>query len=369
MDLLPGEAATVLDEQTGVEIVRLTNHPSVNHNLYYLNNSFSDDGQSLVFTSYRAGKADLYSVNSQGGPIARLTDVEELFGYSGHVSGSTLFYTAADTVCKLNLTTLEKAVLARFPGCTLGECRLNHDGTRILTTCIKDGEYAIVVVDTNGKDWEYVIQGPKPILHPQWPPNHSEWILYASDPLPRLWRVNVDGSEDTCLYHNKPREFFVHETFLGQTDQVIFAHWPYALKKIDPYNCKIETIAAINAWHIASSPDGRWIVCDTVHPDIGLRLINASTGHHVPLCYPQSSSQGTQWEKDYAAGALPEESAAGAPGWETMKITGDTLYGPQWTHPHPSFSPDGKRIVFCSDHPGYPQVHVATIPERLIASQ
>ena len=66
MDSLPGEASTVFDEQTGVEIVRLTNHPSVNHNLYYLNNSFSDDGQSLVFTSYRAGKADLYSVNSQG---------------------------------------------------------------------------------------------------------------------------------------------------------------------------------------------------------------------------------------------------------------------------------------------------------------
>jgi Tol biopolymer transport system component len=40
-----------------------------------------------------------------------------------------------------------------------------------------------------------------------------------------------------------------------------------------------------------------------------------------------------------------------------MEVSTDTVYGPQWTHPHPSFSPSERWIVYCSDVTGHPQVY------------
>ena len=46
--------------------------------------------------------------------------------------------------------------------------------------------------------------------------------------------------------------------------------------------------------------------------------------------------------------------------WMEMKV--DTVYGPQWTHPHPSFSPDEIAVVYTSDVSGHSQIYVAMIP-------
>ena len=108
------------------------------------------------------------------------------------------------------------------------------------------------------------------------------------------------------------------------------------------------------------------MLCDTVHPDIGLRLVDVETGEHTPICYPQSSSSGSQWKTDRYA--LAEDWAAAqqtgdrekALSWMEMKV--DTVYGPQWTHPHPSFSPDETAVVYTSDVSGHSQVYVAVIP-------
>ena len=43
-------------------------------------------------------------------------------------------------------------------------------------------------------------------------------------------------------------------------------------------------------------------------------------------------------------------------------MAADTVYGPQWTHPHPSFSRDETMAVFASDMSGCTQVYVAEIP-------
>ena len=45
-----------------------------------------------------------------------------------------------------------------------------------------------------------------------------------------------------------------------------------------------------------------------------------------------------------------------------MEAATDTVYGPQWTHPHPSFSPDERLAVFTSDRSGHPQVYAVPLP-------
>ena len=77
-----------------------------------------------------------------------------------------------------------------------------------------------------------------------------------------------------------------------------------------------------------------------------------------------ATNAGTQWRK--SGYALAEDFAAarsanisGNLSW--METATDTVYGPQWTHPHPSFSHDESKIAFASDRTGYTQVYVAQL--------
>jgi Tol biopolymer transport system component len=47
-----------------------------------------------------------------------------------------------------------------------------------------------------------------------------------------------------------------------------------------------------------------------------------------------------------------------------MENATDSVYGPQWTHPHPSFSPDEKLAAFASDRDGDTQVYVVELESK-----
>jgi hypothetical protein len=139
--------------------------------------------------------------------------------------------------------------------------------------------------------------------------------------------------------------------------------WPYELRRFHRERRTFTLIAAFNAWHIAGSRDGRRVLCDTAHPDLGLQLVDVATGERRTLCHPQSSCQGSQWRRDRYA--LAEDWAAAAAERERtlswMEMKADTVYGPQWTHPHPSFSPSERWVVYTSDATGHPQVYAVDL--------
>ena len=45
-----------------------------------------------------------------------------------------------------------------------------------------------------------------------------------------------------------------------------------------------------------------------------------------------------------------------------MENAGDTVYRPQWSHPHPSWSTDETKVAFASDRTGTVQVSVWEVP-------
>src|SRR4029434_2884409 len=82
--------------------------------------------------------------------------------------------------------------------------------------------------------------------------------------------------------------------------------------------------------------------------------------------------QGSQWKTSRYALAedfARAQSAAktGALSW--MEVATDSVYGPQWTHPHPSFSADEKLVTFASDRTGHTQVYVAELRYCWVAAQ
>src|SRR5206468_4264350 len=126
---------------------------------------------------------------------------------------------------------------------------------------------------------------------------------------------------------------------------------------------QIRTITEYNAWHIAPNRAGTAIVCDTNHPDTGIHIIDANSGARRFICRSESSNRGTQWATSRYA--LAEDFAAARGQAENqlswMESDADTVYGPQYTHPHPSWSTDEKKIAFASDRSGVTQVYVAEL--------
>jgi oligogalacturonide lyase len=357
----PPEWQKYQDEQTGAYVTRLTSADCINHPLYYLTNSFTNDGQSLIFASDRAGKMDLYRVSLDDGEIHRLTDLDALQPFSGNVVDDEVYFAAAERLHRLNLETGEDHLIAERVGCEFGEVTVSCDRRWVASLVTRGDTAGLLVARADGSQSNVILEGVRALYHPQFHPTDPEQLIYSADPPdPRMWAVRIDGTDDRCIYRNAPDEWFVHETFLGRTDCMIVVHWHRGLFLVDLHDGLLRQLTDLSVWHIASRNDGNLIVCDTHLPDVGLCLVDPHTGEYRTLCRSESSNQGSQWRQQTPLSAADGQT----PGWATMvesKST-ETAYGPQWTHPHPSFSPDGQLVAYTSDATGRPQVYIVEVP-------
>ena len=365
--IFPSEHRALRDTATGACVHQMTSHPSVNHATYFLQSSFTPDGRRLIFISYRTGSAHLFEIAPfPDGPIRQLTDGPAIHPFSPaiHPGGSLVFFVRGGSIWSLNTSTLEERLIVEFAGAQLGECSLGGGAEWITAAFKRDGQSGLVVGRASGGDW-HIIPFPRTVIHPQFHPTDPEWIEFAGDPAPRMHRVRRDGSGLECLYEHGNDEFVVHETFLGSTGDLVFTVWPRALCRMDWETRRRGTIAEFNAWHITPNRSGTLVLCDTNHPDDGLFLVEVDTGSRRRVCLSESSNQGSQWRTSrYALAADFEAARSDAKSGKTlswMEAPTDSVYGPQWTHPHPSFSPDERMVVFASDRSGHPQVYVAEI--------
>ncbi|MGH2356034.1 MAG: TolB family protein, partial [Chloroflexota bacterium] len=326
-----------------------------NHAPYFLNPAWAGAQRDLlVITSYRTGGPDLFAIRLPHGELLQLTDSGDISPWSACVSpdGRRVYFTAGRSggqLRVLDVDTLEETVLAELPPSSwLGNCSISPDGAEIALAVSRGAVNALVAFRTDTGIARTLHETPALIAHAQWSPDGRR-VLFASD-LPRMWLVEADGTNARPLRPQTRREWLVHEAWLTN-DEIIFTHWPRALKAIRPDGSGERTIAAFNCWHPAPRRDGTLIVCDTALPDVGLQLVDPASGARRTLCHPRASSKGSQWSQ-------PE------PIWEGP--VPEAAYGPQWTHPHPSFTPDGHGVVYTSDVSGHPQVylaHVAHLPD------
>ncbi len=364
------ERRTFRDVATGARVTRWTAAPAMHHQLYFTNSSWPAAGGRFYLICYRDGYPNLLACDEADGALMQVTARVDLNPFSPAVApdGSALYATAGEQVLRIDAETLEVAPLARFAGARLGNCSLDPAGRRIAVGCRYDGygELALVCCDGSGAD---AVLRCDEVGHLQFRPCDPETLLFSGPPTQRMWLVRADGSGLRPLYEQTTDEWIVHESWLGAGDEVIFTHWPRALRAIDPDSGAVRTVAEFAAWHACGRRDGRSIVCDTARPSRGLFLLDPITGAARRLCQPNASAQGRQW-----ALTVP---AAGA-GIDTSIIRGDDpasdpaptpampegVYGPQWTHPHPSFSPDGRRVIYTSDNGGgWSHVYTVEVPE------
>jgi hypothetical protein len=359
------ESASFTDSATGAKIHRITSHPSISHPTYFLQRCFFPGDRALFFVSHRSGSAQLFEAPFPDGPIRQLTDGAPIHPFSPglHPGGENIVFTRGGAIWAVHRDSLTERCIVDFPGAQLGESSLTTDGEWLTAAFKRGAESGLVVGRYDGSLWR-MFAFPRIVIHPQFHPLDPQWIEFAGDPAPRMHRIRRDGSGLECLYQHDNDEFVVHETFLGQTGDLVFTIWPRALGRMDWSTRQIRIITEFNAWHIAPNRAGTQILCDTNHPDLGVHIIDAASGQRRQVCLSESSNQGTQWRTSRYALAADFAAARGAhqrTALSWMEMDKDTVYGPQWSHPHPSWSQDERMICFASDRTGTTQVYVAEL--------
>lgn len=364
--VLASELAEIADPETGLATLQITSAAAISHHLYFLTPSILPGNRGVVLASNRGGKFDFYLAELPAGDLRQLTDGASINGLSGSLdrTGGRLFFADGGTVRVLDLDDLGERMLADFGEARLGEVSLSSDGSRIVIAFRRAARWHLAVIETHSGANRIILESDRTLIHPQFHPHRPDEIIYSQDPAPRMWRIDANGSGNTLLWRHSNREFLVHETFLGADDLVV-VRWPYALQRFSPAQGTMTEIARLNAWHIAPTKDGRFVLCDTTNPDRGIRLVSTRTGHDVQVCAPRSSNSGFQWLKDYYATGREWAAAAASGVASGLDSPADAVYGPQWTHPHPSFSADERWFAYTSDRTGYPQVYCSRIPDAL----
>jgi hypothetical protein len=350
------------DPATGARVTQVTDGAAISHPSYFLQSSFYPGGREMFFTSYRTGDAQLFEVSLATGEMRQLTSGRAIHPFSPalHPGGEWLVVTRGGDLWAIHRRTLSERRILNS-NAELGECSISRDGLWLTAAYKKDGRCGLAAGRFDGSGWRE-IPFPRTVIHPQFHPLEPEWIEFSGDPAPRMHRVRRDGSAMECLYEHGNDEFVVHETFLGSTGDLVFTVWPRALCRMEWGTREIRTITEFNAWHIAPDRAGRRILCDTNHPDQGLWIVEAASGSRRQLCLSESSNGGTQWRKSCYALAADFADARKNLSW--MENAADTVYGPQWTHPHPSWSFEETQVAFASDRTGVTQVYVVETEPR-----
>lgn len=353
------ETICFTDPQTGVKIQQLTNEESIHHHPFFMIPAYDQSGSRLTIVSHRTGTPQIFSVLRPSGKMVQLTDCEQLNEWSVHPSldGKYVYYTTAQAGWRVDVETLEEEQLIdlskltlREPGMVasaMGTTALSRDGKWWAMRYTKQNMACLLVINTMNGQAETILERDD-ISHLQFCPDDDQWLFYAGPLVDRVWVIKRDGTQNRRLYKRdqEAKQWITHETWIPGNKELAFVDWPKGVKAVDLETGGTRQVVSFNAWHAICSLDGRWMIADTKNPDIGIQLYDPHDSGHVPMtvCYPKATNAGDHWNDSFPYDNGPIH-----------------VYAPQHTHPHPSFRPDNRAIVFTSDRTGTAQVYEADI--------
>lgn len=363
-EVYASEARTFTDRETGVPIRQVTAHPTNHHHPFCHVPCYDDAMERLVLVSNRTGRPEVFVAWQDGGNLLQLTDHADIAEWSVHPShdGAFVYFTSRTGAWRVDTETLEEEQLVDFGGAALrgkgragvarGTTALSPDD-RWWAVPVSDGDVSRLVLIDAVRGCHSVILERKTIRHPQFHPNDPTLLHYAGPHWERLWVINRDATGNRLVYQRDAakKEWICHELWSPRTREIFAVNWPHGMMCVDIDSGAVHDVCRFNAWHPSVNRAGTLMCADTNYPDVGLVLFDPSAlrapASPRPLCMSDSSNLGAHWDSDHC----PFDDGP------------TRIYAPRHTHPHPSFSPDGRRVVFTSDTSGHSQVYEVCLPD------
>jgi oligogalacturonide lyase len=376
------------DPDTGARITRLTPLDVTCHRNYFYQKCFTNDGQKLLFGGEFGPGTDwhYHLLDLQTGDCLQLTDQPEENTFGGFLSPDDrhlYFVRAKRRLIRLDLASLQEEVAYVVPEGWVGY------GTWVANSaCTK-----MVGIEIRASDWfpltdwqkfrEMFFRKPRCRLiridlatgaretihevdcwlgHPQYRPFDDNTVAFCHEGNhdlvdARMWFINEDGTNLRCGKRHAEGESCTHEFWVPDGSAIVYVsymkgHAERWIRSLDPVTLEDRALTVMPPCsHLMSNFDGTLIVGDgcaspadvddksgySIEPDPYLHLFDLKAGTERPIARHDSS-------------------------WQVYK--GDR----QVTHPHPSFSPDEKQVLFSCDKAGEPGLFLVDLQRPLDVS-
>ncbi|MCC9077011.1 PD40 domain-containing protein [Litorilinea aerophila] len=353
------------DPESGAKIVQLTSAACISTHIYPEAPIFSPDSRYFIFNRFASldRPNQFWLGDTESLQLIRLTSGEmPVTAPVMAPDGGWLCYLSVQaptdwTLERVDLSTFEREPVLQIRGYRRPYplATISPDGRWYVTgVWLPEGDFGLLRVDLLLREAQIIHRDPE-ILNPhmQFDPGGGRDLLVQHNRGGQLdeagnivrlvgpegatfYLVDMDGQNVRRLAIGKPYSAPVqgHQCWIGTTGRILST----LSGEIEAGNLvtigegdEAPTVVArgMDFCHPAASRDGRWFVSD-VRPEGEIVVGSLETGRYRLLCR-----------------------------------SGASFGRPQYTHPHPFFSPDRRRVFFNSDRTGLAQIYMAEIPESL----
>lgn len=355
------------DRDTGARVTRLTPADRVCHRTYFYQRCFSADGQQLLFGGNLDGGPDwhYHLLDLSTRRATQLTEGagENTFGGFLSADDRRLWFVRAERelVC-LELGSLQERVVYRVPEGWVGYGTwvANSACTRMVGIEIHADDWfelddwrkfalmfearprcRLIRIDLASGAREVIHERQGWLGHPQYRPFDDHTVAFCHEGPhdridARIWFVDEDGGRVRCGREHAPGESCTHEFWVPDGSAMVYVSLQRGestrrICRLDPVTLQSTVLTEMPPCsHLMSNHDGSLIVGDGSSGDPYLHLFDLRRGSQRALARHDSS-------------------------WRV-------LYGNrQVTHPHPSFSPDERSVLYTSDVDGEPALCLADL--------
>ena len=362
-----------IDSETGHEVIRLTSPHILCHRNYFYQKCFTADGEKLLFGGAFEGHWNYYLLDLSRQIATQLTEGEgdnTFGGFLSHDDRYLWYVKNTRELRQVNLDNHEERILyvSDPQWVAYGTWVANSDCTSLVGIEIKKTDWRpltdwqkfrdfyftrpecrLIRIDLRTGEHQVILQEKRWLGHPIYRPGDSQTIAFCHEGPrelidARMWLTDPSGTQIRKVCQHQPGESFTHEFWVPDGSALYYvAHQEGAAHRYlcaaDPVtleNRRLRTIPPCS--HLMSNHDGTRVVGDGAPHKTGDIQLND------PFIWVFDLQNGQQH-------AICRHDTS----WKVLD--GDR----QVTHPHPSFSPDGRWVLYTSDAEGMPALWLARV--------
>ncbi|MDY0969905.1 oligogalacturonate lyase family protein [Siccibacter turicensis] len=371
--ILPLTFRVQLDPVTGHQVIRLTPPHIICHRNYFYQKCFTADGTKLIFGGAFEGHWNYYLLDLTTSTARQLTEGlgDNTFGGFLSADDRYLWYVKHNReLRRVCLASGEERVVYEVDDAWVayGTWVANSDDSRLVGVEIKKSDWQpltdwqkfrafyftnptcrLISIDLVTGERTTLLEEKRWLGHPIWRPFDDHTVAFCHEGPrdaidARMWLINADGTQVRKVRQHAEGESFTHEFWVPDGSALFYV----AHKEGSPhrYLCAADPVTLENrelmtippCSHLMSNHDGSRVVGDGAPHKTGAIDLND------PFIWVFDVQRGSQT-------AVCQHNTS----WKVLD--GDR----QVTHPHPSFSPDGKWVLYTSDAEGMPALYLAAV--------